>query len=338
MVGSNTMNERYKRQTCLPSVGKSGQAVLQASEILVVGVGGLGAPVLQYLVAAGVGKVTLVDGDTVNLSNLQRQTLFRESDVGKLKVIVAEKTLRALNTNCVIETSVVPLDPENAKNLVESSNLVLDCADSFATSYILSDTCKTLNVPLISASALEFEGYVGGFCHTAPSLRAVFPDLPERAGTCETLGVMGPVVGLIGAAQAQMALAYLIRQRPSPLGQFICFDLKNFRCREFRFDNAPDPNPDLTFITEAEITKSDFVIDLREKKEVKTLVAKNARRVNLADFTEQQLLPDAGQRAVFACRSGLRAWQAATKLRSYWNGKINLIAMGNAPNTERKKI
>ena len=169
-------------------------------------------------------------------------------------------------------------------------------------------------------------------------MRAVFPDLPERAGTCETLGVMGPVVGLIGAAQAQMALAYLIRQRPSPLGQFICFDLKNFRCREFRFDNAPDPNPDLTFITEAEITKSDFVIDLREKKEVKTLVAKNARRVNLADFTEQKLLPDAGQRAVFACRSGLRAWQAATKLRSYWNGKINLIAMGSAPKTERKKI
>jgi molybdopterin/thiamine biosynthesis adenylyltransferase len=316
-------------------VGDAGQSALQAAHVLIVGVGGLGAPVLQYLVAAGVGRLTLVDGDVVSLSNLHRQTLFREADVGKAKAAVAAKTLGALNAECTIETVEAPLDPSNATALVKQSTIVLDCADSFATSYILSDTCKALAVPLISASVLEFAGYVGGFCHTAPSLRAVFPDLPDRAATCATAGVMGPVVGMIGAAQAQMALAYLIGQSTSPLGQFIRFDLQNFRSSGFRFDQAPDPVPDLTFIAPSQLTGSDFVVELRDTEEAATPVSAHAQRLSVAQFTDRQLTPATKQRAVFACRSGLRAWQAATHLRSYWDGDINLIAMGDTPPTER---
>ncbi len=337
MAGGDTMT-RYARQICLPEVGNAGQAAIQAAHVLVVGVGGLGAPALQYLVAAGVGRLTLVDDDVVSLSNLHRQTLFREADVGKAKAFVAAQTLRALNNDCVIEAIEIALDPSNAMTFIEQSTLVLDCADSFATTYILSDRCKALGVPLISASVLGLAGYVGGFCHTAPSLRAVFPDLPDRAATCATAGVMGPVVGMIGAAQAQMALAYMVGQTPSPLGQIIRFDMQNFRSSGFRFDTAPDPAADLTFIAVSEVTGCDFVIELRDAKEAVTPVTVDARRLTVAQFADQRLTPAANQRAVFACRSGLRAWQAATHLRSYWDGDITLIAMGDTPPTERQSI
>jgi molybdopterin/thiamine biosynthesis adenylyltransferase len=337
MAGGDTMT-RYARQISLPEVGNEGQAAIQAAHVLVVGVGGLGAPVLQYLVAAGVGRLTLVDGDVVSLCNLHRQTLFREADIGKAKVVVAAQTLRALNNDCVIEAIEIALSPSNAMTLVGQSTLVLDCADSFATSYILSDKCKALGLPLISASVLGISGYVGGFCHTAPSLRAVFPDLPDRAATCATAGVMGPVVGMIGAAQAQMALAYMIGQTPSPLGQLIHFDMKNFRSSDFRFDTAPDPAADLTFIAASEVTGHDFVIELRDATEAVTPVTEDARRITVAQFADQRPTPAANQRAVFACQSGLRAWQAATHLRSYWDGDITLIAMGDTTPTERQPI
>lgn len=337
MVGGYTMT-RYMRQTSLPDVGESGQAAIRAAHVLVVGVGGLGSPVLQYLVGAGVGRLTLVDDDIVTLSNLHRQTLFREADVGQSKAQIAAQTLRALNTDCVIQPYENPLDPSNASALVAQSTLVLDCADSFATSYILSDTCKTLGVPLISASVLEFGGYVGGFCGTAPSLRAVFPDLPDRGETCATAGIMGPVVGMIGAAQAQMALGYLIGQTPSPLGQLLRFDMQNFRASGFRFDTAPEPKVDLRFIAASDITSSDFVVELRDTEEAASPVTSNALRLTVAEVVEKRPTPTVNQRAVFACRSGLRAWQAATHLRSYWAGNINLIAMGYTPSTKRQPI
>ena len=327
---------RYARQLCLPNVGNSGQEAIHAAHVLVIGVGGLGAPVLQYLVGAGVGRLTLVDDDKVVLSNLHRQTLFREASVGKSKASTAAETLRGLNKDCVIETIEAALDPSNAQVLVRKSTLVLDCADNFAVSYILSDTCKIAGIPLISASALGFAGYVGGFCGTAPSLRAVFPDLPDRAASCLTAGVMGPIVGMIGAAQAQMALGYLIGQSPSPLGQLISFDIETFRIGGFRFDTATEAKLDLNFISVADITSSDFVVELRDTNETLYAVTTNAWRFSVARFASQEPIPLPGQRAVFACRSGLRAWQAATHLRSYWDGEISLIAMGDLQSNHRK--
>ncbi|MEH6738187.1 MAG: HesA/MoeB/ThiF family protein [Sulfitobacter sp.] len=335
MAGGNAMS-RYARQICLPEVGDPGQAAIRSAHVLVVGAGGLGAPVLQYLVGAGVGHITLMDGDTVALSNLHRQTLFREADVGSPKVHAAAQTLRALNGDCVINALEVPLDPANAPALVAQSTLVLDCADSFATSYTLSDICYAAGVPLISASVLGFSGYVAGFCGTAPSLRAVFPDLPERAATCATAGVMGPVVGMMGAAMAQMALAQLIGQTPTPLGQLLSFDMQTMRTGGFRFDTAPEPAVDLKFIAASQVSDADFVIELRDIIEAPQPVNATAHRLSVAEFTEVKPVPPTGQRAVFACRSGLRAWQVASHLRSYWDGDICLIAMGDTPPTERE--
>lgn len=322
---------RYNRQTILPEVGNAGQAAIRRAHVLVVGAGGLGAPVLQYLVGAGVGQVTIVDDDFVSLSNLHRQTLFREDDIGQDKVAVAAATLRRLNADCEIVTVTEALSPVNVQRLVAPCNLVLDCADSFAASYILSDKCFGNSTPLISASSLGFSGYVGGFCATAPSLRAVFPDLPERTQTCATGGVLGPVVGLIGAAQAQMALGHLIGQSPSPLGQLISFDMQSYRTGGFRFDGAPEPKTCLGFIVASDINKSDFVVELRNNIEAPVRVADIAQRMTVAQFKQESITPNVAQRAVFACRSGLRAWQAASHLRSYWTGEISLIAMGEMP-------
>ncbi|WP_306129113.1 HesA/MoeB/ThiF family protein [Roseovarius sp. MMSF_3350] len=323
---------RYARQTCLPAMGEPGQAAIRNAHVLVVGAGGLAAPALQYLVGAGIGRLTLVDGDFVSLSNLHRQTLFREADIDCPKVEAAAETLRALNADCTIESVVAPLDPANAPKLVAHSTLVLDCADSFAVSYILSDACLAAGVPLISASVLGVAGYTGGFCGTAPSLRAVFPDLPDRAASCATAGVMGPVVGMIGAAQAQMALACLTGQSPSPLGQVLTIDMQTYRSSSFRFDAAPEPAADLRFIAASQITASDLVVDLRAADEAPVPISSHARRIGLDAFRNGPgLMPPDGARAVFACRSGLRAWQAATHLRQSWTGEIALVAAGDTP-------
>lgn len=326
---------RYARQMVLPEIGAKGQAAIADARVLVVGAGGLAAPALQYLVGAGVGHLTLVDGDVVSLSNLHRQTLFREADVGKLKVAAVKTTLQNLNSDCKITTHAEPLDPGNARTLIEDNTLVLDCADSFAASYTVSDICCELGVPLITASVLGFSGYVGGFCATAPSLRAVFPDLPDRAATCATAGVLGPVVGLLGAAQAQMALGVILGQTPSPLGQMMSFDMHNFRTSGFRFDTAPEPARDLEFISSAMITDDDLVIELRDTTEAPIAVTQNAVRTTVADYKTNTQTPAARQRAVFTCRSGLRAWQAASHLRTQWGGEISLIAMGDTPQEER---
>jgi molybdopterin/thiamine biosynthesis adenylyltransferase len=327
---------RYARQMLLPEVGSAGQAAIAAARVLVVGAGGLAAPALHYLAGAGVGHLTLVDGDVVSLSNLHRQPLFREADVGRPKVEVAAETLRAMNADCTFTPLPCALDPANAANLVAGATLVLDCADSFAASYILSDICLDLGVPLVSASVLGFAGYVGGFCGTAPSLRAVFPDLPDRAATCATAGVMGPVVGMIGAAQAQMALGVIIGQTPSPLGQLMQFDMQGMRSSGFRFDGAPEPADGPKFIAPRDLTPQDFVIELRDSDEAPVPVSQHAHRTSVAEFRQQKSTPKDGQRAVFACRSGLRAWQAGAHLRSHWGGEITLIAMGDTPPTERQ--
>ncbi len=329
---------RYARQQVLPQIGDAGQARLARSRVLVVGAGGLGCPALQYLVAAGVGQVTIVDPDVVSLSNLHRQVLFAEDHVGMQKAASAARVLSALNSDCEIAAISAHLDPSNAADLVGQAGLVLDCADSFAASYILSDATFAQNTPLISASALGVTGYVGGFCGGAPSLRAVFPDLPATAANCATAGVMGPVVGTLGAMQAQMALSVLLKLAPSPLGQMVQLDLQNFRSTTFRFDDAPEPDTALRFISAADVTPADFAVELRSNAEIETPFARHAKRISVAEFKAESLTPNDTQRAVFTCRTGLRAWQAARHLQTYWPGKIALIAMGDPEITQEKDV
>lgn len=315
---------RYARQIALPEVGDAGQHRLRAAHVLVVGAGALGVPVLQYLAGAGVGTLTLIDGDTVAKSNLHRQPLYRMADIGHPKVQAAAKAVTALNPEVSISARREWLTPANAPALVRQADVVLDCADTFAASFTLSDASLATDTPLISASALGLSGYVGGFCGTAPSLRAIFPDLPQTAATCDTSGVLGPVVATMGAVQAQMALAVLLGLMPSPLGQIMVWDAGHWRMSGFRFDGAPEPKTPARFIATSQIEPTDLVVDLRSEAPAPF----QDTALHLPPEAMPGLaIPADRARIVLACRTGLRAHHAATALRQRWAGDIALVAL-----------
>lgn len=320
---------RYARQIALPQFGEAAQGRLAAAHLLVIGAGGLAAPVLQYLVGAGVGRITLMDGDRVSLTNLHRQTLFRMDDIGRPKAEAAARHMAELNPDCTVTAVPEPFDPANAPDHVASADLVLDCADSFAASYVASDTCLAAGTPLISASVVGMSGYCGGFCGGAPSLRALFPDLPERAGSCAADGVLGPSVGVVGSLQAQMAMAVLTGLTPSPLGQLVTFEATGHRFGGFRFDAAPEPQGGFAFIAPQQARPDDWLVDLRAADEAGPALPRASRRT-VTDFDRPDTHPE-GARTVLACRTGLRSWQAATRLRARWDGDIALIALGDLP-------
>lgn len=313
---------RYVRQMVLPEIGPDGQERLSGAHALVVGAGGLGVPVLQYLTGAGVGRITLVDGDRVAQHNLHRQPLYRMDQIGQPKARAAAAAMAALNPDVTVTPVCAMLDPANAPALVAAADIVLDCADTFAASLTLSDCCAAQGRPLITASALALSGYVAGCCGPAPSLRAIFPDLPERGATCATAGVMGPVVGTIGALQAQMALSVLLGLNPSPLGQLLSLDARNWRMGGFRFDTAPEPARPLPFIARSQIRPDDLLIDLRAEA---APFAPEARHIPPERITT--LTPPAGSRVVLACATGLRAHNAGQTLQSRWPGDIALLAL-----------
>ncbi len=323
MAGGYGMTNRYARQMILPEVDASGQQALSRAHILIIGAGALGVPALQYLVGAGVGRITLVDPDRIEESNLHRQPLYRMGDIGCFKAETAAQSLVGLNPDCQITPILEWLGPANARALVTTADIVLDCADSYAVSYILSDECLAAGKPLISASALGLEGYVGGYCGGAPSLRAVFPSPSENGATCASAGVLGPVVGMIGCLQARMALGVILGIAPSPLGQFIRMD-SAMRISQFRFDRAPE-SAGPRFITRADLRKGDLVVDLRDADEAPQKATPDALR--LPGYGPLGPLPEPGGRAVIACRSGLRAWRAANHLATRWTGEIALMAL-----------
>lgn len=202
---------RYSRQTMLPQIGPEGQQRLARSSALIIGLGGLGAPVATYLAGAGVGHIGLCDPDTVSLSNLQRQTLYTEAQVGQPKTRCAMQRLSAINSSLRYTLHPEGLTPSNAAALIGAYDLVIDCTDNFATRYLIDDVCARLGKPWVHGSIGEFHGQVTVFNHT---LGRRYTDLyPDRDALCSlprvTAGVLGAVPGAIGAIQASEAIKIL---------------------------------------------------------------------------------------------------------------------------------
>lgn len=324
------MSDRYARQVVLPEVGAEGQARLGAATVLVAGAGGLGCAVLQYLCAAGVGRLLIVDHDRVEESNLHRQPLYRMSDLGQPKARAAAAAMRQLNPGTAIEEAVERLTPANAARWVARADLIIDAADSLALTYILSDECLRERKPLVSASVLGLSGYVGAFCGGAPSYRAVFPEMPPQAGSCAHSGVLGTAVGVMGSLQAHLTLALLLGLTPSVLGQLISIDFRTLRFGGFSFAGAREPPaPALRFIAAEEVAEADLVIDLRSLSEAPASPFPGALRLEVDELERAGLPATAAPRVVLCCRSGIRAWRAAQALRRAGReGELALIALG----------
>jgi molybdopterin/thiamine biosynthesis adenylyltransferase len=317
--------DRYARQTMLPDIGPDGQARIASSNVLVIGAGGLGCAVLPYLCAAGVGHLTIVDHDRVEEGNLHRQPLYRMSDIGRLKVQAARDALSALNPEVDLRGVPERLTPANAPALVATADVVVDAADSFAVTYTLSDECMRARKPLVSASVLGLSGYAGVFCGVSPSYRAVFPDIPAQVGSCATAGVLGTAVGVIGTLQAHLTLAALLGLPHS--GRVITFDFRTLRIGGFSFAAAREPEYDgPRFIAPSQVSESDITVDLRGVDEAPVPAFPSSLRIP-PDGVDH-LAPDPSRRLVLCCRSGVRAWRAAAKLRARGITDLALIALG----------
>jgi len=316
---------RYQRQTMLPEVGVQGEQSLAQARVLVVGAGGLGSVILPLLAGAGVGYLRLYDADKVELHNLHRQTLFGMNDLHLPKVTCASRALGKLNPQCQVEAVPQRLGGSNLAAALADIDLVIDAADNFAVTYQLSDACYPLGKPLISASALGRQGYLGGFCATAPSYRALFPTLPKAAANCNTAGVMGPVVATLGAMQAQMALSVLLELSPSPLGCLVKCDFVTWHFNQFRFDGAAEPTePAVPFIDSGMLDVRDCIVDLRSTEEAPLSVADSVIRLLPQQMADWQ--PPANRRIVLVCASGIRAARAASELEQRGYRQLAILA------------
>ncbi|MGQ0699440.1 MAG: HesA/MoeB/ThiF family protein [Panacagrimonas sp.] len=203
---------RYSRQIALREVGVNGQSVLRDSSALIVGMGGLGTPAALYLAGAGLGRVVLTDFDRVAVSNLHRQILYRESDVGIAKLEAARAQLKALNAQCEIESLPGPLDHAGLLAAARKVDVVLDCSDNFATRFAVNRACVAARKPLVSGAAIRFEGQLAVFDSARGSAcyACLYPAAGEAQETCEEAGILGPVVGVVGTRQALAALKFLL--------------------------------------------------------------------------------------------------------------------------------
>jgi molybdopterin/thiamine biosynthesis adenylyltransferase/rhodanese-related sulfurtransferase len=323
------MSDRYSRQRVLAEVGEAGQARLAAASVLVVGAGGLGSPVLATLAGAGVGRLVVVDHDRVELSNLHRQPLFRMADLGQPKAEAARDALLAYNPEVAVEVEAVRVDPANAARLVAKAGIVVDAADGLALTYVLSDACQDVNKPLVSASVLGQQGYVGAFCGGSPSYRAVFPDMPATVGSCAANGVLGSAVAVVGALQAHLVLQLILGSTPSPLGQLVSVDLGRLAFGGFRFDGAQEPaGASLPFIAHTALSPTDHVIDLRGVDEAPRRVTGAAVRLTMAQIEQGDVELPRDRRVVLCCRSGVRAYRAARALAARGFTNLALLAIG----------
>jgi adenylyltransferase/sulfurtransferase len=238
--------ERYARHLILDEVGEEGQARLMRARVLVVGAGGLGSPLLLYLAAAGVGTLGVVDDDTVDLSNLQRQIVHPTARIGAAKVDSARETVAAINPEVRVEAHRLRLAPENAQALVAGYDLVADGSDNFATRYLLNDVCFAAARPLVAASLSPFDGQLSTFKAFLgpphPCYRCLFrePPPPDLVPRCETAGILGAVAGVIGTLQATEVLKELLGIGESLSGRLLLYDALATEFRKIKLPRDPE--------------------------------------------------------------------------------------------------
>jgi sulfur-carrier protein adenylyltransferase/sulfurtransferase len=343
---------RYSRHLIMPEVGMEGQLKLKAAKVLCIGTGGLGAPLGLYLAAAGVGRLGLVDFDSVDLTNLQRQILFSTTDVGRPKIEAAADRLRTMNPDIQIDTFETQLTSANALEIMKDYDIIVDGTDNFPTRYLVNDACILLGKPNVYGSIFRFEGqatvfgYPGGPCY-----RCLYPEPPPPGlvPSCAEGGVLGVLPGIVGSIQAAETLKLIIGKGEPLVGRLLLFDALAMRFRELKLRKNPEcplcgEHPTVTKLidyaefcgirgeeaaapqtTVPEISARElksrldrgddlFILDVREPHEYQ-ICNLGGHLIPLGDLSRRVSELDSSREIVAHCRSGKRSAEAVEFLR-----------------------
>ncbi len=346
-----TFSERYSKQINLKGFGAEAQQKLLQAKVLVVGAGGLGVPALQYLAAMGVGTIGIADGDTVSISNLNRQVLYYEAEVGMPKAEVAVRKLSRQNPAITVKRFCVFLTVQNAIEIIQQFDLVIDATDNFIARYLINDACVILDKPFIYGAIQEFEGQVSVFNFKGgPTYRCLYPDFPSSAEIpdCNTAGVLGVVPGIIGCQQALEAVKVITGIGKTASGYLRIFDFLNNGQYEVKLKAKPEnknihqlkdsyeetscsaipvlePEELYKWLTSE---KEFLLIDVREQNEYDLAHLEQSLLFPLTNFNAQNIFATHKIPIVTFCQKGGRSVQAATLLRENNSNAEVYIAEG----------
>lgn len=334
--------DRYNRHIILSEIGQKGQGKLSKAKVLVVGAGGLGCPILQYLAAAGVGTIGIVDFDVVEVSNLQRQILFGSSSLGQNKAAAAKERLSDLNNSITINAYPEKLTFQNAMELFNQHDIIVDGTDNFETRYLINDACILTNKPLVFGAIYKFQGQVSVFNYNnGPTYRCAFPNEPKKntIPNCSEVGVLGVLPGIIGTMQANEVLKIILGIGNVLSGKLLCYDAplaqstilnvkrndleiqkvllnKNEFLKQELSNNCTFNIPEV-FIKDLLAKEEVQFIDVRELWERPKVEAISALQIPLSEFKQHlDKISSHKEKAIF-CQSGIRSKQAVSILQEH---------------------
>jgi adenylyltransferase/sulfurtransferase len=321
------MNLRFHRQTILPNYGEAAQQKLLNSKVLVIGAGGLGCPCLQYLVSSGIGLIGIVDGDIIDISNLQRQILFTTNDIGKNKAITAKEKLKDIHPSTEINSFSFFLDGKNANEIISKYDVVIDCTDDFNTRYLINDVCVELSKPLIFGANYQFEGQVAVFKmdDTKINLRDIFPTPPKQAMRCEEAGAMGAVLGILGSVQALETIKLITQQQDCLYNEMLYLNVIKYETIKIKISKKlSDMRSPMLGNTINDLTVEEFIekinnplvqlIDVRNETELPKIDF-NCTQIPLPTLKENIHLLNKEKEIVLFCHAGIRSLEAAERLQ-----------------------
>jgi sulfur-carrier protein adenylyltransferase/sulfurtransferase len=365
---TNEEIRRYGRHLIMPEVTLEGQQKLKAARVIVIGTGGLGAPILAYLAAAGVGHIGVVDFDTVDLSNLHRQIIHKTGNVGKAKTLSAVEMMKDINPQIDIKTYETSLRSDNALELLKDYDIVIDGTDNFPTRYLVNDACALLDKPNVYGSIFRFEGQATVFwASQGPCYRCLYPEPPEpgTVPSCAEGGVLGVLPGVVGTIQATEAVKLIIGQGDPLIGRLLLFDALKMKFRELKLRKDPKcplcgQNKTVTElidydffcgVTPAQQAKAVHVeevdvedvdeaikagkipaeidlLDIREPFEAKIAQIPHSKQISLAEFSKRMHELDSAREIWLYCKDGARSGKAWKLLYDAGFRKIKNVAGG----------
>ncbi len=321
------MNLRFHRQTILPNYGEAAQQKLLNSKVLIIGAGGLGCPCLQYLVSSGIGLIGIVDGDIIDISNLQRQILFTTNDIGKNKAVTAKEKLKDIHPSTEINSFSFFLDGKNANEIISKYDVVIDCTDNFNTRYLINDVCVELSKPLIFGANYQFEGQVAVFKmdDTKINLRDIFPTPPKQAMRCEEAGAMGAVLGILGSVQALETIKLITEQQDCLYNEMLYLNVIKYETIKIKISKKlSDMRSPMLGNTIIDLNVEEFIekinnplvqlIDVRNETELPKIDF-NCTQIPLPTLKENIHLLNKEKEIVLFCHAGIRSLEAAERLQ-----------------------